>query len=113
MFQVWNPEDQQEEVLVMIVRTGFNTVTGAMVRELVAPTKVFIQKIPFTAVSTISKHSPATCWQMYRPLSWCGSGEHKRVVSYVATGDTTCFLVLLPYQDVHAVPLLHVIAHSM
>lgn len=113
MFQVWNPEDQQEEVLVMIVRTGFNTVMGAMVRELVAPTKVFIQKISFTAVSTISKHSPAMCWQMYRPLSWCSSGQRKLVVSNVATGDTTCFLVLLPYQDVHAVPLLHVIAHSI
>ena len=54
--QVWNPEEPQEEVLVMIVRTGFNTVMGAMVRELVSPTKVFIQKTPFTAVSPASTH---------------------------------------------------------
>lgn len=54
--QVWNPEESQEEVLVMIVRTGFNTVMGAMVRDLVSPTKVFIQKTPFTAVSPDSRH---------------------------------------------------------
>lgn len=50
--QVWNGEDSRDEVLVMVVRTGFNTTMGSMVRELVAPTKVFQKEAPFVTVSS-------------------------------------------------------------
>ena len=34
---MWNAEDQQEEVLAMVVRTGLNTCMGGMIREIIAP----------------------------------------------------------------------------
>ncbi|DBA71770.1 TPA: hypothetical protein ACH3X2_011036 [Trebouxia sp. C0005] len=47
--QVWNAQDPQEEVLVMVVRTGLNTTMGNMVRELLAPTKHATKSDPFLA----------------------------------------------------------------
>ena len=37
VWQVWNTEDQQEEVLAMVVRMGLNSCMGGMIRELIAP----------------------------------------------------------------------------
>ena len=42
--QVWNPEDSEDEVLVMVCRTGLNTLMGSNIRELLAPAKVINQK---------------------------------------------------------------------
>ncbi|KAL0048212.1 hypothetical protein WJX82_010068 [Trebouxia sp. C0006] len=47
--QVWNAQDPQAEVLVMVVRTGLNTTMGNMVRELLAPTKRAMKSDPFLA----------------------------------------------------------------
>ncbi|KAL0036849.1 hypothetical protein WJX77_002108 [Trebouxia sp. C0004] len=45
--QVWNPADSEEEVLVMVCRTGLNTTMGGMIRGLLAPIKAFREKEPF------------------------------------------------------------------
>lgn len=37
--QAWNPIDGEDEVLVMVCRTGLNTAMGQTVRELLAPSK--------------------------------------------------------------------------
>ena len=48
--QVWNPDFPENEVLVMVCRTGMNTTMGTMIRELVAPSKVYEEKDPFMSV---------------------------------------------------------------
>ncbi|KAL0027251.1 hypothetical protein WJX77_006828 [Trebouxia sp. C0004] len=47
--QVWNAQDAQDEVLVMVVRTGLNTTMGSMVRELITPVKGETEPNPFLA----------------------------------------------------------------
>ena len=49
--QVWNPDSPEDEVLVMVCRTGLRTTIGEMVRELIAPSKVMQEKDPFMLVS--------------------------------------------------------------
>jgi hypothetical protein len=49
-FQVWNPADSEEEVLVMVCRTGLNTTMGGMIRGLLAPIKAYHEKDPFIQV---------------------------------------------------------------
>lgn len=49
-FQVWNPADSEEEVLVMVCRTGLNTTMGGMIRGLLAPIKPYQEKDPFIPV---------------------------------------------------------------
>ncbi|KAL0043037.1 hypothetical protein WJX79_007543 [Trebouxia sp. C0005] len=44
--QVWNAEDAEEEVLVMICRTGMHTSMGCIIRQLLTPTKVYKDKEP-------------------------------------------------------------------
>ncbi|DBA85716.1 hypothetical protein WJX77_011623 [Trebouxia sp. C0004] len=44
--QVWNPEDAEEEVLVMVCRTGMHTSMGCIIRQLLTPTKVYKDKEP-------------------------------------------------------------------
>ncbi|KAL0053576.1 hypothetical protein WJX82_007835 [Trebouxia sp. C0006] len=44
--QVWNPEDAEEEVLVMVCRTGMHTSMGTIIRQLLTPTKVYKDKEP-------------------------------------------------------------------
>ena len=36
-WQVWNDEDQDDEVLAMVVRTGCNSTIGNMLRQAVRP----------------------------------------------------------------------------
>ena len=48
--QVWSPEDGEDEVLVMVCRTGLNTTMGKTIRELLAPTKVSREKNPVAVV---------------------------------------------------------------
>ena len=50
VFQVWNPADSEEEVLVMVCRTGLNTTMGGMIRGLLAPIKAYQEKDPFIRV---------------------------------------------------------------
>lgn len=50
MVQVWNPECPQEEVLVMVCRTGMHTVMGGMIRQLLTPTRLHREKNPFLPV---------------------------------------------------------------
>ncbi len=49
-FQVWNPANSEEEVLVMVCRTGLNTTMGGMIRGLLAPSKAYQEKDPFIQV---------------------------------------------------------------
>ncbi len=49
-FQVWNPANSDEEVLVMVCRTGLNTTMGGMIRGLLAPIKPHQEKDPFIQV---------------------------------------------------------------
>ncbi len=53
IFQVWNPADSEEEVLVMVCRTGLNTTMGGMVRSLLAPIKAYQEKDPFIQVQHV------------------------------------------------------------
>ena len=48
--QVWNPEDAEEEVLVMVCRTGMHTSMGTIIRQLLTPTKVYKDKQSFLRV---------------------------------------------------------------
>ena len=49
--QVWNPDSPEDEVLVMVCRTGLRTTIGEMIRELIAPSRVIKQKNAFVPVS--------------------------------------------------------------
>ncbi len=48
--QVWSPEDAEEEVLVMVCRTGMHTSMGCIIRQLLTPTKVYKDKEPLLRV---------------------------------------------------------------
>ena len=48
--QVWCPDRPEDEVLVMVCRTGMNTTMGGMIRELIAPSTVHKEKDPFLPV---------------------------------------------------------------
>lgn len=48
--QVWNPEDAEEEVLVMVCRIGMHTSMGTIIRQLLTPTKVYKDKEPLLRV---------------------------------------------------------------
>ncbi len=37
VLQVWNEEDPEDEVLALVVRTGFNSTMGNMLRQIVCP----------------------------------------------------------------------------
>lgn len=39
MLEVWNPASREDEVLVMVCRTGLNSAMGSIIRELLVPTK--------------------------------------------------------------------------
>ena len=39
VLKVWNPAFSEEEVLVMVCRTGLNTAMGSIIRELLVPAK--------------------------------------------------------------------------
>ena len=54
--QVWNPECGEEEVLVMVCRTGLNTVMGKIIRDLLAPPTVSQEKNPVVVVGSQSQH---------------------------------------------------------
>lgn len=57
VLQVWNPADSEEEVLVMVCRTGLNTTMGGMIRGLLAPIKAYREKEPFIQVlHVVSQH---------------------------------------------------------
>ena len=62
--QVWSPGDAEDEVLVMVCRTGLNTTMGKTIRELLAPTKVCAEDNP-VAVVRLS----AVRWQSLVPGS--------------------------------------------
>ncbi len=47
---MWNPEDAEEEVLVMVCRTGMHTSMGTIIRQLLTPTKVYKDKEPLLRV---------------------------------------------------------------
>ena len=47
---MWNPANSEEEVLVMVCRTGLNTTMGGMIRGLLAPSKAYQEKDPFIQV---------------------------------------------------------------
>lgn len=49
MAQVWNPSSSEDEVLVMVCRTGLDTAMGSIIRELLVPAKA-TQKDPVVAV---------------------------------------------------------------
>ena len=51
---MWNPDDNEDEVLVMVCRTGLHTTMGRMVRQLVAPSQAAMEKDPFIPVSCLS-----------------------------------------------------------
>ena len=38
-WQVWNDEDQDDEVLAMVVRTGCNSTIGNMLRRAIRPSR--------------------------------------------------------------------------
>lgn len=50
LLQVWNPNSPEEEVLVMVCRTGMHTAMGGMIRQLLAPTKQHQDKDSFLLV---------------------------------------------------------------
>ena len=45
MLEVWNPASSEDEVLVMVCRTGLNTTMGSIIRELLVPTKAAKQDL--------------------------------------------------------------------
>ena len=50
--QVWNEERAEEEVLAMVVRTGFHTTLGNMLKQVTAPVHGSdVSKDPFVTVS--------------------------------------------------------------
>ena len=49
MLEVWNPANSEDEVLVMVCRTGLNTAMGSIIGELLVPTKTAL-KDPVVAV---------------------------------------------------------------
>ncbi len=57
--QVWNPEDAEDEVLVMVCRTGMNTTLGSTIRQLLTPTKVYKEKDPFLLVNPSQAFTPS------------------------------------------------------
>lgn len=48
--QVWNPDDAEEEVLVMVCRTGLHTTMGGIIQQLLTPTRMYKEKDPFLLV---------------------------------------------------------------
>ena len=56
---MWNPEDSEDEVLVMVCRTGLNTLMGSNIRELLAPTKGTNQKDLVVVVRWLSTYKVA------------------------------------------------------
>ncbi len=52
-FQVWNPENPEEEVLAMVSRTGMHTALGVMIRQLVTPTSKLKEKDPSLPVTSL------------------------------------------------------------
>lgn len=53
LVQVWNEGSSEDEVLVMVVRTGLCTTMGTMLRQVTKPPNRFqIHKDPFLKVST-------------------------------------------------------------
>ena len=47
---MWNPEDAEEEVLVMVCRTGLHTTMGGIIQQLLTPTRLYKEKDPFLLV---------------------------------------------------------------
>ncbi|DBA71773.1 TPA: hypothetical protein ACH3X2_011039 [Trebouxia sp. C0005] len=62
--QVWNAQDAQDEVLVMVVRTGLNTTMGTMVRELISPSKGEVEPDPFVG-DVLHLYAFAFCLQIF------------------------------------------------
>ena len=52
---MWSQDDSDDEVLVMVVRTGWNTAAGSMLREVVASSRPSVQK-PLVQVTS---HGPS------------------------------------------------------
>ncbi len=48
--RVWNAQDEEEECLVMAVRTGLNTSLESMIRELICPSRLLSRRDPFIPV---------------------------------------------------------------
>ena len=57
MWQVWNPEDSEEEVLAMVVRTGLSTCMGSMIKQLIAPSWDHTRKDTFVQVCHRSRYT--------------------------------------------------------
>ena len=52
VLQVWNEEDPEDEVLALVVRTGFNSTMGNMLRQVVCPVdSVKWKQDPFLSAS--------------------------------------------------------------
>ena len=47
---MWNAADPEDEVLAMVVRTGINSTVGAMIKQIVAPSRMQ-RPDPFLQVS--------------------------------------------------------------
>ena len=56
--QVWNDEDQDNEVLAMVVRTGCNSTIGSMLRHAMRPASYLSSTDSLVTVSAAPSHSP-------------------------------------------------------
>lgn len=61
--QVWNEEHAEEEVLAMVVRTGFHTTLGTMLKQVTAP--VHGADVSKDLFVTVSAHGLFRCSILY------------------------------------------------
>ena len=51
LMQMWNEEDPEEEVLVMVARTGLRTTMGRLLRQVMSPMQMTRHRVdPFMKV---------------------------------------------------------------